>query len=59
MHRFALLPWADENGVPPVGGRVRAGAGWGFAVVRLRAAGRKVHGCGGAPSVVTACLWTA
>jgi hypothetical protein len=59
MHRFALLPWMDENGVPPVGGRARVCAGRGFAVVLLRAAGRKVQGCGGALSVVTVRAWTA
>ena len=48
----------DENGVPPVGGRVRVGASGGFAVILLRAAGRKVHGYGGVPSVVTDRLWT-
>jgi hypothetical protein len=57
MHRFALLPWGDENWVPPAG-RVRAGAGWGFAVVRVAVAGRKVHSGGGVPPVVTVHAWT-
>jgi len=38
MHRFALLPWGDENRVPPAG----AGAGRrgpGFAVVGVAVAG--------------------
>jgi hypothetical protein len=39
MQRFALLPWGDENWVPSAGWRVRAGAGWGFAVVRVAVAG--------------------
>lgn len=32
MHRFALLPWMDVNGLPPAGGQVWAAAGPGFCL---------------------------
>jgi hypothetical protein len=45
MQRFALLPWGDENWVPSARWRVRAGAGWGFAVVRVAVAGAEDIRC--------------